>query len=72
MKLGASDTIYRDGNSWQAIRYTEMGTDDWRCDIQRWELLIADAIYRVANWWLSIGYTEMGIDDRQYDIQRWK
>jgi len=26
-KMMANDTIYRDGNTWQAIGYTEMGTD---------------------------------------------
>jgi len=29
----AGDTIYRDGNWWQAIRYTEMGSDGRRYDL---------------------------------------
>jgi len=48
----AGDTIYRDGNWWQAIRYTEMGSDDKREDIKDGKL------------WQAIRCTEMGTDGR--------
>jgi len=54
MKLVASNMIYRDGNSWQAIRYTEMGIDDRPCDIQIWELMTSHAIFSDGNEWQMI------------------
>jgi len=70
MKLVERNMIYRDGNSCQAIRYTEMGTDDRSCDIQLWELMTSDLICSDGNGWQVIGYTEMRTDGRLYDIKR--
>jgi len=54
----AGDTIHRDGNRWQAIRYTDLENDRRRYDIQRWDLNEGDTL------------EGMGIDGRRYDKQR--
>ena len=56
----AGDTIHRDGNRWQAIRYTDLENDRRRYDIQRWDLNEGDTL------------EGMGIDGRRYDKQRWE
>jgi len=68
-ELIARDTIYRDGNKWQAIQYTEMGGDGRGYDIQKWEMMAWDTIYRGGNCWQAIRYTEMGTDGRRYDLR---
>jgi len=45
----ARNTIYRNGISWQGIRYTETENYDRRYDIQSWELNAEDTIYIFGN-----------------------
>jgi len=55
------DTIYRNGNRWQAIRYNRwksmavdtiemIGTDGRRYDRQEREWNASDRVYRDGNW----------------------
>jgi len=48
-ELMTGDTIYRYGNSWQEIRYTEMETDGRRYDTQNWDVMAGDTIYTDGN-----------------------
>jgi len=53
----AGDTIYREGNWWQAIHYTEIETDGSRYHIRRWEFVVGGTIY------------ETGTDGRRYYVK---
>jgi len=60
--LKVGDTIDRDGNWWQAMRYIELWNNGIRNVIQKAEPFSSDTIYVDWNNWHAIRYTEMKLE----------